>query len=148
MKERTVDIVTAIIIAGFSLVMQSQLDGIPTEGVLFPMSVLWLLLICSLLMAVRAVFMAAGSYSFFDGIPPLRWLILVLIFAGQVLGAMYISFKIFMVLGMFAALTAMGPSKTGRTLVSNLAFAVLFVLFFQVFFTNIMHIYFPEAIFE
>lgn len=37
MKERTIDILTAVFLIAFSLVMRSQLEGIPREGVLFPL---------------------------------------------------------------------------------------------------------------
>ena len=32
MKERTIDILTAVFLIAFSLVMRSQLEGIPREG--------------------------------------------------------------------------------------------------------------------
>lgn len=43
MKERTIDILTAVFLIAFSLVMRSQLEGIPREGVLFPLCVLYLI---------------------------------------------------------------------------------------------------------
>lgn len=39
------------------------------------------------------------------------------------------------------------PRKTGKALLANLVFTAAFIVFFQVFFTNIMHIYFPEPFF-
>ena len=40
MKERTVDLLSAAFLLAFGLVMRSQLDGIPREGVLIPLCVL------------------------------------------------------------------------------------------------------------
>ena len=48
MKERTIDILTAVFLIAFSLVMRSQLEGIPREGVLFPLCVLYLIMASSL----------------------------------------------------------------------------------------------------
>ena len=39
MKERTIDILTAVFLIAFSFVMRGQLEGIPREGVLFPLCV-------------------------------------------------------------------------------------------------------------
>ncbi len=139
---------TAVVVAGFTLLMQSQLEGIPREGVLFPMCVIWMLLGCSLLLAVRAVLGGRGELSFFDGIPPRRWCLVIMIFAMQVAGSMYLSFKMFMALGMFATLCVLTPVRSGRALAFSAVFTVCFVLFFQIFFTNIMNIYFPETLFE
>ena len=47
MKERTIDILTAVFLIAFSLVMRSQLEGIPREGVLFPLCVLYLIMASS-----------------------------------------------------------------------------------------------------
>jgi len=69
------------------------------------------------------------------------------IFVVQVLGAMYVSFNVCMAAGMLAMLTVLTPRKNGRTLLANLAFTAAFILFFHVFFTSIMHIYFPEPFF-
>ena len=43
MKERTIDILTAVFLIAFSFVMRGQLEGIPREGVLFPLCVLYLI---------------------------------------------------------------------------------------------------------
>ena len=103
MKERTIDILTAVFLIAFSLVMRSQLEGIPREGVLFPLCVLYLI--------------------------------------------MYVSFNICMAVGIFTMLIVLTPKKTGKALLANLVFTAAFIVFFQVFFTNIMHIYFPEPFF-
>lgn len=147
MKERTVDILSAAFLLAFGLVMQSQLDGIPREGVLFPLCVLYLLMGCGVLLAVRAVVAGRGEMPFFGDIPPRRWCLVAGIFIVQVLGAMYVSFNAFMAAGMLAMLIVLTPRRTGRALIADLAFTAAFILFFHVFFTNIMHIYFPEPFF-
>ena len=147
MKERTIDILTAVFLIAFSFVMRGQLEGIPREGVLFPLCVLYLIMACSVLLALRAIMTGKGEMSFFGAIPPQRWCLVSAIFIVQVLGAMYVSFKISMAVGMFAMLVVLTPRKTGRALFADLAFTAAFIVFFQVFFTNIMHIYFPEPFF-
>lgn len=147
MKERTIDILTAVFLIAFSLVMRSQLEGIPREGVLFPLCVLYLLMACSVLLAFRAAVAGKGEMSFFGDIPPQRWCLVSGIFIVQVLGAMYVSFNISMAIGMFVMLVVLTPRKTGKALFVGLVFTAAFILFFQIFFTNIMHIYFPEPFF-
>ena len=73
MKERTIDILTAVFLIAFSLVMRSQLEGIPREGVLFPLCVLYLIMASSVLLALRAIMAGKGEMSFFGDIPPQRW---------------------------------------------------------------------------
>ena len=147
MKERTVDLVTAALLVAFGLLMRAQLAGIPPEGVLFPLSVIYLLMGCALLLAARAFFSREGAPSFFGGVPALRWCLVTAIFVLEVLGAMYVSFKLSMGLGMFAMLMVLTPRRTGRSLLVNIAFTAAFLLFFQLFFTDVMHIYFPEPFF-
>ena len=137
MKERTIDILTAVFLIAFSLVMRSQLEGIPREGVLFPLC----------LLALRAIMAGKGEMSFFGDIPPQRWCLVTAVFIAQVLGAMYVSFNICMAVGIFTMLIVLTPKKTGKALLANLVFTAAFIVFFQVFFTNIMHIYFPEPFF-
>ncbi len=147
MKERTIDILTAVFLIAFSLVMRSQLEGIPREGVLFPLCVLYLIMASSVLLALKAAVAGKGEMSFFGDISPMRWCLVSAIFIVQVLGAMYVSFNISMAAGMFATLIVLTPRKTGKAMLANLVFAAAFILFFQIFFTNIMHIYFPEPFF-
>ena len=147
MKERTIDILTAVFLIAFSLVMRSQLEGIPREGVLFPLCVLYLLMACGALLAFRAAAAGKGEMSFFGDIPPQRWCLVAALFIVQVLGALYVSFNICMAVGMFATLVVLTPRKTGRALLADLVFTAAFILFFQLFFTDIMHIYFPEPFF-
>ena len=104
MKERTIDILTAVFLIAFSFVMRGQLEGIPREGVLFPLCVLYLIMACSVLLALKAIMAGKGEMSFFGDIPPQRWCLVSAIFIVQVLGAMYVSFKISMAVGMFAML--------------------------------------------
>ena len=141
MKERTIDILTAVFLIAFSLVMRSQLEGIPREGVLFPLCVLYLIMASSVLLALRAIMAGNGD------IPPQRWCLVTAVFIAQVLGAMYVSFNICMAVGIFTMLIVLTPRKTGKALLANLVFTAAFIVFFQVFFTNIMHIYFPEPFF-
>ena len=101
MKERTIDILTAVFLIAFSLVMRSQLEGIPREGVLFPLCVLYLIMASSVLLALRAIMAGKGEMSFFGDIPPQRWCLVTAVFIAQVLGAMYVSFNICMAVGIF-----------------------------------------------
>lgn len=147
MKERTADILIAVFLIAFGLLMRSQLAGIPPEGVLFPLSVIYLLMGCGALLAARAAFSRGGELSFFGDAPPLRWCLVAGIFVLEVLGAMYVSFKLSMGLGMFAMLVVLTPRRTGRALLADIVFTAAFLLFFQLFFTDVMHIYFPEPLF-
>ena len=147
MKERTIDILTAVFLIAFSLVMRSQLEGIPREGVLFPLCVLYLIMASSVLLALRAIMAGKGEMSFFGDIPPQRWWLVTAVFIAPVLGAMYVSFNICRAVGIFTMLIVLTPKKTGKALLANLVFTAAFIVFFQVFFTNIMHIYFPEPFF-
>lgn len=70
MKERTIDILTAVFLIAFSLVMRSQLEGIPREGVLFPLCVLYLIMASSVLLALRAIMAGKGEMSFFGDHSP------------------------------------------------------------------------------
>lgn len=151
MKERTVDLVIAALLVAFGLLMRQQLENIPREGVLFPLCVIWLLMGCGALMALRALVSGRGEVSFFGEIPPIRWCLVSGIFLCQVLGALYLSFNLSMGLGMFATLCVLTPNRAGKRrlagLVGNVAFTVLFLLFFRFFFTDLMHVYFPEPLF-
>ena len=133
MKERTIDILTAVFLIAFSLVMRSQLEGIPREGVLFPLCVLYLIMASSVLLALRAIMAGKGEMSFFGDIPPQRWCLVTAVFIAQVLGAMYVSFNICMAVGIFAMLIVLTPKKTGKALLANLVFTAAFIVFFQVF---------------
>ena len=99
MKERTIDILTAVFLIAF---MRSQLEGIPREGVLFPLCVLYLIMASSVLLALRAIMAGKGEMSFFGDIPPQRWCLVTAVFIAQVLGAMYVSFNICMAVGIYA----------------------------------------------
>ena len=132
MKERTIDILTAVFLIAFSLVMRSQLEGIPREGVLFPLCVLYLIMASSVLLALRAIMAGKGEMSFFGDIPPQRWCLVTAVFIAQVLGAMYVSFNICMAVGIFAMLIVLTPRKTGKALLANLVFTAAFIVFFQV----------------
>ena len=54
-NSRNVDIVSAAVIMLICLVLHSQLARIPVEGLIFPMSVIYLLMGCSVLLAGRAL---------------------------------------------------------------------------------------------
>lgn len=146
MNERTADLLSAVCLIAFALVMRAQLEGIPTEGTIFPLSALYCIMGASLLLALNSL-RDHGVISFFSGIPPLRWCAVCGIFLLQVLGAMYVSFLCAMAAGMLAMLLILTPRRTGRALLADLAFVAGFLLFFQLFFTDIMHIYFPENLF-
>lgn len=147
MKARAIDLLSAAFLFVFALVMRSQLDGVPREGVLFPLCVLYLLMACGCLLAFRAVVSGKGEISFFGDIPRRRWCLIAALFIAQVLGALYVSFTLCMAVGIFAMLIVLTPRKTGRALLADLVFTAAFILFFQIFFTRIMHIYFPEPLF-
>ena len=147
-NSRKVDIVSAAVIMLICLVLHSQLARIPVEGLIFPMSVIYLLMGCSVLLAGRALLAPGQSISFFGEIPPFRWCLITAVYLIQVLGAMYISFRLFMSIGMFVTLFLMEDSHSLKRLAFNAVFVLCFMAFFQVFFTNVMHIYFPEPLFE
>ncbi len=147
MHERTIDILTAIVLGTLSLVMLGQLEGVPREGVLFPQCILYLILGCSVLLAGKGMLKKGGTISFFAGIPPVRWCLVCALFLALVLGAMYLSFTLSMALGLFAMLCVLAPRKTARSLIANAAFTLALIAFFHIFFTKLMHIYFPETLF-
>lgn len=146
MTQRTADILSASALFAFALMMRAQLEGVPVEGTIFPLSTLYCIMGASLLLALNGL-RASGTLSFFAGIPPLRWCAICAIFLLQVLGAMYVSFLCAMAAGMIAMLLILTPRRSGRALLADLAFVAGFLLFFQLFFTDIMHIFFPEYLF-
>lgn len=147
-EECTIDILTATFLIASNLVMQSQLEGIPREGILSPLCVSHLIIVSSVLLAFRAIMVGEGEMSFFGDTPPQWWCPAIAVSIVQVLDAMYVSLSIYMAVGIFAMLIVPTPRKTGKVLLANLVFTTAFIVFFQVFFTNIMHIYLPESSFR
>lgn len=148
MKTRTADLVTALAIVALCALLLLQLKNIPREGTLFPAFVLWMLIACSVCLAGRALLHSTGTVSFFNDVPPKKWLMVCGIFLLQVLGILFISFKLCMFTGMLALLCLLTPHKTPKAMCINVLVSVFFVVFFQLFFTDVMHIYFPEPLFE
>lgn len=148
MKARTVDLGTALAVGALCALLLLQLKNIPREGMLFPAFVLWMLIACSACLAGRALMRTTGTVSFFNDVPPRKWLMVCGIFLLQVVGILYVSFKLCMFTGMLALLCLLTPQKTPKALCINLLVSVFFVVFFQLFFTDVMHIYFPEPLFE
>lgn len=148
MKTRTVDCITALVVVALCSILLLQLTHIPREGKLFPSFVLWLLMGCSVCLAGRALLNAQGVLSFFGGIPMTRWLLVSGIFLLQVLGALFVSFKLSMFLGIFVLLHLLTARRSKRATFVNLLVAGFFVLFFELFFSTVMHIYFPEPLFD
>lgn len=146
MKQRTADLGGATLLCGFSFLMLSQLDNVPVEGALFPRWTLYLILLSALLLGLRAVFLKSGSVSFFGEIPPKRCLVVCCIFLLQVLGSIYFSFMICMGVGMFLMAWFLTPCKNGKSALADLAFSAGLLIFFELFFTDVMKIYFPETL--
>ena len=147
-NSRIVDVSCAVVVILFCLLMRTQLTHIPQEGYIFPMCVIYLLMGASALLALRALLTTKGPHmTFFAGIPVMRWCVISLIFVAQCLGAMYLSFKIFMGLGMLSVIFLLETKHTLKSTVINVLYVAFFLVFFQLFFTNIMHIYFPENLF-
>lgn len=147
-NSRIADVSCAAVVALISLLLWSQLANIPEEGRIFPMCVIYLLLGSSFLLAVRTFLACKEKFMFFGGIPVWRWFAFIAIYLVQILGAMYISFKLFMGLGMLTTLFFLEQKHSVKQTVINILFVACFLVFFHVFFTSIMHIYFPEPFFE
>ena len=147
MKERTIDILTAVFLIAFSLVMRSQLEGIPREGVLFPLCVLYLIMASSVLLALRAIMQAREKCPSSETFPHSGGVLVTAVFIAQVLGAMYVSFNICMAIGIFTMLIVLTPKKPVRRCSPILCLRRRLSCFSRSFFTNIMHIYFPEPFF-
>lgn len=148
MSERKVDLVCGVVLLAFSVLLLFQLKGVPVEGVYFPQTVLVLLVICSLSLMVRAFLRTGGTLECFGDIPPRRWLAGTGIFVGQVLLATHVSFMLGMGCGMFAMLCLLMPRRTKRGILLNLVVSVAFLLVFRIFFTEVMHIFFPEPLLD
>lgn len=146
-NSRIADVSCAAVVILFCLLLRTQLENIPREGYIFPMCILYLLMGAGALLAVRALLVRGPHMAFFDGIPVSRWCIISALFVTQCLGAMYLSFKLFMGLGMLAMLFLLEKKHSWKSAVANVAYAAFFLVFFQIFFTNVMHIYFPENLF-
>ena len=100
------------------------------------------------ILIARALLTRQGPHmTFFAGIPVKRWCIVSAIFVVQCLGAMYLSFKIFMGLGMLTIIFLLEKKHSLKNTVCNVLYVAFFLVFFQLFFTDIMHIYFPENLF-
>ena len=147
-NSRIVDISCAVVVILFSLLLRTQLVNIPEEGYIFPMCIIYLLIGASVLLALRALITTKGPHmTFFESIPVMRWCVITALFIVQCLGVMYISFKLFMGLGMLLTLLILEQKHTVKSFVCNVLYVAFFLLSFQLFFTNIMHIYFPENLF-
>ncbi|WP_294557439.1 hypothetical protein [uncultured Mailhella sp.] len=147
-NSRIVDVSCAVVVILFCLLMRTQLTHIPREGYIFPMCTIYLLMGTSALLALRALLTRQGPHmTFFAGIPVKRWCIVSAIFVVQCLGAMYLSFKIFMGLGMLTIIFLLEKKHSLKNTVCNVLYVAFFLVFFQLFFTDIMHIYFPENLF-
>ena len=146
-NSRIVDISCAVVVILFSLLLRTQLENIPREGYIFPMCIIYLLIGASVLLALRALVIKGPHMAFFEGIPVMRWCVISTLFVVQCLGAMYISFKLFMGLGMLATLFILEKKHSLKSCILNIVYVGLFLAFFQLFFTDIMHIYFPENLF-
>lgn len=147
-NSRIVDVSCAVVVILFCLLMRTQLTHIPREGYIFPMCIIYLLMGTSALLALRALLTRQGTHmAFFAGIPVKRWCIVSAIFVVQCLGAMYLSFKIFMGLGMLTIIFLLEKKHSLKNTVCNVLYVAFFLVFFQLFFTDIMHIYFPENLF-
>lgn len=147
-NSRIVDVSCAVVVILFCLLMRTQLTHIPREGYIFPMCIIYLLMGTSAFLALRALLTRQGPHmAFFAGIPVKRWCIVSAIFVVQCLGAMYLSFKIFMGLGMLTIIFLLEKKHSLKNTVCNVLYVAFFLVFFQLFFTDIMHIYFPENLF-
>lgn len=146
-NSRIVDVSCAVVVILFCLLMRSQLVNIPQEGYIFPMCIIYLLMGASVLLGLRAFLTGGPHMAFFADIPVMRWCVISAIFVAQCLGAMYLSFKLFMGLGMLTTLFLLEKKHSVKGMVGNVAYVALFLLFFQLFFTDVMHIYFPENLF-
>ena len=147
-NSRIVDVSCAVVVILFCLLMRTQLTHIPREGYIFPMCIIYPLMGTSALLALRALLTRQGPHmAFFAGIPVKRWCIVSAIFVVQCLGAMYLSFKIFMGLGMLTIIFLLEKKHSLKNTVCNVLYVAFFLVFFQLFFTDIMHIYFPENLF-
>ena len=147
-NSRIVDVSCAVVVILFCLLMRTQLTHIPREGYIFPMCIIYLLMGTSALLALRALLTRQGPHmAFFVGIPVKRWCIVSAIFVVQCLGAMYLSFKIFMGLGMLTIIFLLEKKHSLKNTVCNVLYVAFFLVFFQLFVTDIMHIYFPENLF-
>lgn len=146
-NSRIVDVSCSVVVILFCLLMRSQLVNIPQEGYIFPMCVIYMLMAASVLLGLRAFLTGGPHMAFFAGIPVMRWCVISVIFVAQSLGAMYISFKLFMGLGMLTTLVLLEKKHSVKGMICNVAYVAFFLLFFQLFFTDVMNIYFPENLF-
>lgn len=145
LTQRGADLLSALFFIILSLVLRSQLEDVPVEGALFPLWTLNLIIAASLFLALRAFMKKENKpVSFFGEIPPLRWLGVIALFFIQVFCAMTISFLWSMGIGMFIMLLFLAPVKNFKTVLADFLFAAGLLLFFELFFTNVMRIYFPE----
>ncbi len=144
--ERTANIICACILLVFSLLMFHELEGLSPEGRIFPEYTLYCLMGASLLLALLSLRLK-GTFSVFGKIPVRRWLAIVGLFLAEVFGAMFASFMASMAVGMFIMLLILTPKLTIKSVTGDFLFMAGFMLFFQLFFASLMHIYFPEYIF-
>lgn len=147
MQERTLDIGLGGCLLGLSGLLWTQLEGLPVEGSLFPSALICLLAAGSLLLIGRAILHGGETIKFFGETPMKQWFLATILFSIQCVTAMYVSFKLGMSLGMLSLLLLLSPCRTWRSIVGNVSFVVLFLVFLEIFFSRIMHIYFPETLF-
>lgn len=146
MQERSLDIVLGIALLALGGLLWVQLEGLPIEGRLFPSAVIVLMACGSLALIVRALCRKGERVDFFGKTPVWQWCLVTALFAAQCLVSMYVSFKLGMGLGMLVLLLIIAPKKNWRSLLGSVLCSIGFLLFFEIFFCRIMHIYFPEKL--
>lgn len=150
MRHHHVDCVSGVSLLGLCSVLLWQLNDVPYEGRLFPVSVLVLLMGCSVWLALRGVLALVRDrggdqlFSFFGQVAPRIWFIVVGVFIGYTIFAMNISF----LLGTFIVGFLIPTLLTGRPECKKMLMFLIFssgmTAFFHIFFIRILHFNFPS----
>lgn len=149
MKRYYIDIGSGVFLASLAGFLMVQLDGIPREGVILPIVVLWALLICSALMIVEGLVKRdARRIDFFEGTNIFHFVSIAIIFFFSIYLCLYFSYTITIFLMNFSVVSLLTEKRTNRKIGANVLFSGSVVLFIYMFFTVLMRVYFPEPFFS
>ncbi|MBW2145549.1 MAG: tripartite tricarboxylate transporter TctB family protein [Deltaproteobacteria bacterium] len=148
MSTRSINILTAVCISTISIILLGQLKGIPREGTIFPAFILYGLIACSALMAIRSLLprFKKEKVIVFKDIPPVLWLMVVILFVLYVAGVFHVGFFASTFWTSLLVTTALSHSHWKRALLANISFALGITIFFYLIFSNLLRVPFPRGL--
>ena len=148
MKGKAINILWSSILTLLSITLLIQLKGVPKEGTLFPSFLIYALLLCSVLLFIRA-FLPKFKDEYviiFGEVRPSSWCIVVAIFICYIMGMFYIGFYVTTFISSLGVVTIMSLKKLRDTIFSNILFSIGLTISLYLFFSVILNVPFPDGI--